>query len=140
MKKIIAAVLVVALTLVLCACGGSSAIKNKLVGVWEVVDTENANATYGLGIEFKKDGTMSYGFSGEMLAGLSDGEYDEDEWGQLMEGMGYLLTIEYKVKSDTVMQITVKALMGLAKESTDVEYSLDGDTLVFDGTTYKRVK
>ena len=38
------------------------------------------------------------------------------------------------------MEVTMKALMGLAKEKVTVTYSLDGDTLVFDGATYTRVK
>ena len=32
------------------------------------------------------------------------------------------------------------AKLGLAKESATVSYSLDGDTLVFDGATFTRVK
>ena len=34
----------------------------------------------------------------------------------------------------------MSAFMGMAKESNDVEYTLDGDTLVFDGATYTRIK
>ena len=49
------------------------------------------------------------------------------------------MSIEYKIKSDTEMEITMKALFGLAKEKTVIPYSLDGDTLVFDGNTYARV-
>ena len=50
------------------------------------------------------------------------------------------MTIEYKIKSDTVMELTAKALLGLVKEKTEVEYKLDGDKLTFDGATYSRVK
>ena len=51
-----------------------------------------------------------------------------------------LMSMEYKIKSDTEMEITMKALLGLAKESATVKYQLDGDTLIFDGATYTRVK
>ena len=54
--------------------------------------------------------------------------------------MNALYTIKYKVKSDTEIEVTISAMLGLAKESTTVEYSLDADTLVFDGATYIRVK
>ena len=50
------------------------------------------------------------------------------------------MSIEYKIKSDTEMEVTVSALFGLQKESTTVTYSLDGDTLEFDGAVYTRVK
>ena len=50
------------------------------------------------------------------------------------------MSIEYKIKSDTEMEVTVSALFGLSKESSTIAYSLDGDTLVFDGATYTRVK
>jgi hypothetical protein len=38
------------------------------------------------------------------------------------------------------MEITVSAMMGLAKEKNEITYSLNGDTLVLDGATYKRVE
>ena len=51
-----------------------------------------------------------------------------------------LITIKYKIKSDTEMEVTVSAMFGLAKETTTVSYKLDGDTLSFDGADYQRVK
>ena len=50
------------------------------------------------------------------------------------------MSIDYKIKSDTEMEVTVSAFMGLAKETTTVSYTLDGDSLTFDGATYTRVK
>ncbi len=38
------------------------------------------------------------------------------------------------------MEVTVKALLGLAKESETIAYELNGDTLKFDGAEYTRVK
>ena len=55
-------------------------------------------------------------------------------------GLGMLMSIEYDIKSDTEMEITVSAMFGLAKESETITYALDGDTLTFDGATYTRVK
>ena len=57
-----------------------------------------------------------------------------------MKGLEMLMKIKYKIKSDTKMEITVSAMLGFAEESTTVTYFLDGDTLVFDGATYTRVK
>lgn len=136
MKKWLAVLLAVAMLFTLAACGGG-ANKKALVGTWQLVDTET-ETEYGLGIEFTKDGKLRYGLTEEVLQGLAEGEDPDD----LMAGLDMLMSIEYKVKSDTEMEVTMKALLGLAKESTMVEYSLsgDGDTLVFDGTTYSRVK
>ena len=50
------------------------------------------------------------------------------------------MSIKYEIKSDTEMEITMSALMGLKKEKVTVTYKLDGDTLEFDGATYSRVK
>ncbi len=135
MKKALAVLLVLILAFSFAACGNPA--QRAVVGTWELVDKET-EATYGFGLEFKKDGTMSYGLTEELVASM--GEMSEKEAEEALEGMGYIMEIKYKVKSDSVMEITVSALMGLAKEKADVEYSLNGDTLVFDGATYQRVK
>ena len=124
----------VMLALMLTACGGNSSNK-ALVGMWKAVDTET-QTEYGLGIEFTKDGTLRYGLTTDVLEGLSDGEEVED----ILAGLDMLMTIEYEAKSDTEMEITASALFGLAKEKTTIQYSIDGDTLTFDGATYTRVK
>ncbi len=134
MKKILAILLSVVMVFSLAACGGG-ANKKAIVGTWQVVDTET-ETEYGLGIEFTKDGKLRYGLTEDVFEGLADGEDVEDA----MAGLDMLMTIEYKIKSDTEMEITAKALFGLAKETDTVEYSLDGDTLVFDGATYTRAK
>lgn len=59
---------------------------------------------------------------------------------EAMQGLDALMSIDYKVISDTEMEITVSAMFDLAKESTKVTYSLEGDTLTFDGAVYTRVK
>ena len=129
-KKILIILLAVLLVLSLGACGGGN--KKAIVGSWKLTDGDGGE--YGVALVFNKDGTMSYGFD------IDWGEGDEaEELEDAMEDLKGLLTIEYKVKSDTMMKITVKALMGLASESTEVEYQLDGDTLVFDGSTYQRL-
>lgn len=132
-KKILVLVLALLLLVSLCACGGN---KKAIVGMWQIVDVETATE-YGMGIEFTKDGKMRYGLTEDMLEDLGS---DTDAWEEAMEGLEYLMSIEYKVKSNTEMEITVSALFGLAKEKTTVPYELKGDTLTFDGATYKRVK
>ena len=118
--------------LTLSACGGGKNEK-AIVGIWELVDTET-ETEYGLGIEFTKDGKLRYGLTEEILRGLADGEDVNDA----LAGLDMLMSIEYKIKSDTEMEITVSAMFGLSKESTTVNYSLNGDILTFDGVSYKR--
>ena len=138
MKKILAFLLAAMMLLSLTACGGGSNKKN-IVGMWQIVDTET-QTEYGMGLEFTKDGKLRYGLTEDVLLGLTDGEADSDDWADAMEGLELLMNIEYKIKSDTEMEVTISAFMGLGKESTIVPYELKGDTLIFDGGTYSRVK
>ena len=141
MKKLTAIVLILVLALSLTACGGGGN-KKAIIGTWQIVD-ESTATEYGFGIEFTKDGKMRYGLSEDLLQGLAEAggsEISDEEWEDAMEGLDMLMSIEYKILSDTEMEITVSAMFGLAKESTTVNYTLDGDTLTFDGATYKRVK
>ena len=133
-KKILVLVLALLMLVSLCACGGGN--KKAIVGMWQIVDMDT-ETEYGMGIEFTKDGKMRYGLTEDVLEDLGS---DEDAWEEAMEGLEYLMSIEYKVKSDTEMEITMKALLGLAKEKITVPYELKGDTLTFDGAVYKRVK
>ena len=137
MKKLIALTLTLALLLTLAACGGGN--KKNIIGMWQIVDTETATE-YGVGIEFTKDGKMRYGLTEDSLEGLTGGEATGEDWADAMEGLEALMSIEYEIKSDTEMEITMSAFLGLAKETTTVTYKLDGDTLTFDGATYSRVK
>lgn len=136
MKKILALALALMMVLALTACGGSKNEK-AIVGTWHIVD-EETETEYGLGIEFTKDGKLRYGLTEEILTGLTDGDAKDAE--DAMKGLDMLMSIEYKIKSDTEMEITVSAMFGLAKESETISYALDGDTLTFDGATYTRVK
>lgn len=136
MRKVIALLLALVMALSLVGCAGNPN-KKAIIGTWELVDAETENE-YGLGIEFTDDGKLRYGLTEDVLAGFADA--DQAEVDEAMEGMDMLMTIEYKIKSDTEMEITASALLGLAKESETVEYTLDGDTLTFDGATYQRVK
>lgn len=129
MKKILAIFLAAMMLLSLSACGGGN--KKDIVGTWHIVD-ETTQTEYGLGIQFEKDGTLRYGLTEEM--------FGEDVSEEDLAALDLLMKMEYKIKSDTEMEVTMKTLMGLAKEKVTVTYSLDGDTLVFDGVTYTRVK
>ena len=133
MKKIFAMVLVLVMVFALASCGGSKNEKS-IVGVWKLVDTET-ETEYGLGIEFTKDGKLRYGLTEEVFEAIGGGDAED-----VMDGLDLLMSIEYEIKSDTEMEITMKAFLGLAKETTDVSYALDGDTLTFDGAEYTRVK
>ena len=129
MKKLLAIFLAAMMLLSLSACGGGN--KKDIVGTWHIVD-ETTQTEYGLGIQFEKDGTLRYGLTEEM--------FGEDVSEEDLAALDFLMKMEYKIKSDTEMEVTMKALMGLAKEKVTVTYSLDGDILVFDGVTYTRVK
>ena len=133
MKKIFAMVLVLVMVFALASCGGSKNEKN-IVGVWKLVDTET-ETEYGLGIEFTKDGKLRYGLTEEVFEAIGGGDAED-----VMDGLDLLMSIEYEIKSDTEMEITMKAFLGLAKEKTDVSYALNGNTLTFDGAEYTRVK
>ncbi len=134
MKKLLAILLSAVMLFSLTACVGNVNEK-AIIGTWKAVDTET-ETEYGLGIEFTKDGKLRYGLTEDVFEGLADGEDADD----IMAGLDMLMSIEYKIKSDTEMELTAKALFGLAKETDTVEYSLNGDTLVFDGATYTRAK
>ena len=131
MKKLLAIVLAALMLLSLAACAGTGN-KQAIIGTWKLVD-EETQTEYGLGLQFTKDGKLNYGLTEDDLTTLT-GDEDVDK------ALSYLMSIEYKIKSDTEMEVTVSALFGLSKESSTVAYSLDGDTLVFDGATYTRVK
>ena len=131
MKKIFAMVLVLVMVFALASCGGSKNEKN-IVGVWKLVDTET-ETEYGLGIEFTKDGKLRYGLTEEVFEAIGGGDAED-----VMDGLDLLMSIEYEIKSDTEMEITMKAFLGLAKEKTDISYALNGDTLTFDGGTYSQ--
>lgn len=133
MKKLLAIALAVVMVFALVSCGGSKNEKN-IIGVWKLVDTET-ETEYGLGIEFTKDGKLRYGLTEEVFEAIG-GDDAED----VMDGLDMLMSIEYEIKSDTEMEVTVKALFGLAKESETITYELKGDTLKFDGAEYTRVK
>ena len=131
MKNSLVLLLAALMLLSMAACGGSNNEKN-IIGTWALVDKET-ETEYGLGIEFTKDGEMRYGLTEDVLAGLT-GDEDVDA------ALDMLMTIKYKIKSDTEMEVTVSAMFGLAKETTTVSYKLDGDSLSFDGADYQRVK
>ncbi len=106
----------------------------------EAVESSESGTTlsdvdFGMGIEFTEDGKLRYGFDSEALDSVASGANMDD----ILGGMEMLVTIYYDVKSDTELELTISALMGMQKESQTVTYSLDGDTLVFDGSTYTRV-
>ncbi len=137
MKKLLSVVLVITLVFALAACGGNPNEKN-IVGVWHVVD-EETETDYGLGIEFTKDGKVRYGLTEDVFTALADG--DEKAANDALKAMDFIASMEYKVRSDTEMEITVKALMGLGgKESETITYSLDGDSLTFDDVKFTRAK
>ena len=137
MKKLLAITVALLMVITLTACGGGN--EKKIIGMWQIVDTET-ETKYGLGIEFTKDGKMRYGLTEDSLEGLTGGEATSEDWADAMEGLEALMSIEYEIKSDTEMEITMSAFLGLAKETATVTYKLDGDTLTFDGATYSRVK
>ena len=101
---------------------------------------EEMNQMAAMALKFTEDGKMRYGLTQDVISGLTGGEATKEDMADAMKGLEALMSIKYKVKSDTEMEITMSALMGLKKEKVTVTYKLDGDTLEFDGATYSRVK
>lgn len=114
----------------------TDASENNETGETSETEVTLSDIDFGMGIEFTEDGKLRYGFDSESLESIAGGADMND----ILGGMEMLMTIYYEVKSDTELTLTVSALMGMKTESQTVEYSLDGDTLVFDGATYTRVK
>jgi len=137
MKKFFALFLSIIVLFSLTACGNAN--QKALVGTWQIVD-EETQTEYGLGLEFTKDGKLRYGLTEDVFAGLAGEDVSSSDLEDAMAGLDMLMSIEYKVKSDTEMEIIASGMFGLAKETGIVEYSLDGDTLTFDGAVYRRVK
>ncbi len=137
MKKMLAIMLVLTMVVALSACGGHPNEKN-IVGVWHVVD-EDTETDYGLGIEFTNDGKVRYGLTEDVFTALADG--DEKAADDALKAMDFLASMEYKIKSDTEMEVTVKAFMGFGgSESETITYALDGDNLTFDDVKFTRAK
>ncbi|MDO4567421.1 MAG: hypothetical protein Q4B99_00525 [Clostridia bacterium] len=139
MKRALAIFLAVIVLATVAAC--SPAAKNPaIVGKWQLVDPDaEAEAEYGFGLEFLSDGTLRFGLSEELLAAL-DEDMTDAEVSEMMGGMDALFKMEYKILSTTEMEVTAKALMGLVSESDTITYTLNGDTLEFDGAVYTRVR
>ena len=137
MSRFLALILTFLMVFSFTACSGSN--KKNIVGTWQIVDEATATE-YGIGIEFTKDGKLRYGLTEDILSTISGDDVSEQEIEDALEGLDLLMKITYDIKSDTEMEITISAMLGLAKESTTVTYELDGDTLTFDGAKYKRVK
>ncbi len=131
MKKLFALLLALMMVFALAACG-NHANQKAVVGAWQLVDQET-QTEYGLGIQFTEDGKFYYGLTSDDLTSLT-GDADVDK------ALSYLMSIEYEVISDTEMEMTISAVFGIQKETSTVTYSLNGDTLEFDGAVYKRVK
>ena len=126
-RRMFALTLAVLLALSAAGCGGGN--QKALVGTWEI--TDDAGSAYGWGIRFDQDGTFFF---------AAGAEGNDEELEEAFAAMQVLYTIEYKVKSDTELELTQKLLGGLGgKETTSVAYSFQGDTLIFDGTAYTRV-
>ncbi len=137
MKKLASILLVFSMVCTLAACSGHPNEKD-IVGVWHVVD-EETETDYGLGIEFTKDGKVRYGLTEDVFTALADG--DEKSAEDALKALDFIASMEYKIKSDTEMEITVKALLGLGgKESETITYALDGDNLTFDDVKFTRAK
>ena len=135
MKKLLSILLALTLVFSLAACGGNPNEKN-IVGVWHVTD-EETETDYGLGIEFTKDGKVRYGLTEDVFTALAEGNEEDAE--TAMKVADALLSMEYEIISDTEIEVTAKALLGLKKEKTTITYSLDGDKLTFDGSSFVRV-
>lgn len=145
MKKRLMALALAALMLVtafgLVGCGK----KDSIIGTWKVVGTTNEEAQDGMMASLEELGEY-----GEMLLIIKKDSMSfdldlskiEDETAkataEFAKSLFALITITYKDLGNGKLEITMD-MMG-EKETAEVEYKLDGKTLIFDGAKLERVK
>lgn len=131
-KRVMLIVLAVLLVLTIAACG-----QKGIEGRWKLVGGEGGEFSdfEEIGADFiieLKGGTMKWEFD-LSNSGMTD---EEKQYAEAMLGMFTMATMTYKVVSDTELEMTI-SMMGETETDT-VEYSLNGDTLIIEGTTFKR--
>jgi len=131
-KRILLIVLAALLLLSATACG-----KKSLEGKWKLVGAEGSDyaemEAFGAEIYFVFDNekvTFEFDFSNSELS------EEEQQYAESMLGMMTLIQITYEVKSDTELEMTTSAFG--QTETETVQYSLEGDTLTFEGATFER--
>lgn len=125
MKKIAVLIVAIVFVAVLTGCSGRDA---QIVGDWEIV-LENAER-FGRYLRFEKSGAM-YCTPG---IGKNDTVRNiEDEFKRMAD----YYEISYSAKKNRVVELTI-TVFG-EKVTVAVEYAVDGDVLIFDGKTYRRL-
>ncbi len=127
MKKWIALILVLILTVSLIACsGGGGSGADSLVGKW-VQEEEEDGQVFRMIYEFTKDGKL------KVQSDSGDPELDE-----MMNAMFAGMEATYKVVGN---KITVTGLFDEGEEVDEDEFVISGDTLkIGDDAEFKRMK
>ena len=125
MKRFISAVIVIIVMLSFAGCAGKSA---QLAGDWEIVS--GSVERFGRYMRFCRDGSM---YCTPGLTGSDVIRSIEDEFNQ----MSKYYAIEYRIRKNGTAELAIEVLGAMA--TTEVAYTLDGDVLIFDGRTYKRI-
>ena len=110
--------------LTLAGCGSKNA---NLVGDWAVVS--RGTSRFGYALRFERDGRMYCVPENDSGAVRSIDE-------EFRRMCGYY-SLNYKIKNSQTLELTV-TVFG-AEATLKVDYQIDGDVLIFDGGTYRRL-
>lgn len=132
MKKLIALVCAVsAMLLLVTACSSGS-----IVGKWNLVEGDAGD--YGKYLEFNDDGSMTYDYSALLCV---DQELDPSEYDAAANMIKEFIMNVYVADPDKKI-ITISSASFLSDEPDvrEIEYSISGNTLMFNGCKYERDK
>jgi uncharacterized SAM-binding protein YcdF (DUF218 family) len=126
MKRILAFIILAAALLM--PLSGCEDRKARLIGDWTLVS--EGGGRFGYMLRFEKSGAM-YCMPG-LTGGVSVRSVDE-EFGRMRR----YYSIYYNVKTDRIIELRINVFDN--DITLEIDYSVDGDVLVFDGTAYRRI-
>jgi uncharacterized lipoprotein YehR (DUF1307 family) len=125
-KRVFLIVLAVLMIVSLTACG-----KKGIEGKWKYVSGDAGDlSSFGEGIFI----TFKGGKVTMELDPKAEGVTAEQK--QFIQSLLAMMTISYKIVSDTQLELSISVLGQSQKET--VTYKVDGDTLTLEGAIYKR--
>ncbi len=135
MRKLLLILLFLMTATGMAGCADNKENQKNIVGIWQLSEEEPVSE-YGVGIEFAEDGSLYYGLTANMIENLAAGQPLE----VVHSGVKSISTMEYKIKNENELDVVVHILHGIKKQKETINYSLTGDTLIYDGLTYQRLK
>lgn len=124
MRKTIVLVIILVFVFAMSGCGNKNA---NLVGDWAVVS--QGTSRFGYMLRFERDGRMYC--APEMNSGTIR-SIDEE-----FRRTSSYYSLNYKIKDSKTLELAV-TIFGV-EIILKVDYKIDGDSLIFDGGTYRRL-